>query len=246
MVASKVLMEKETGKTYLVNNPEEDFYTGSDCVMKGQLINNNIVVVSKKGKLFLVLEPKLADLWPLLRRGPQVMIHKDIGQILARTGLNSHSEVVDAGGGSGSLCLFLANICRKVTVYENNPHHLEILKHNVDKCGFPNVIIKPQNIYEGIKELQLDLITLDLPEPWRVTRLAESALKLGGHLVVYLPNLLQVQEFVNSTSGTAIIVGDIIELLERKWKVSGKIMRPEFEMLGHTGFLAFCRRFSGL
>ena len=36
---------------------------------------------------------------------------------------------------------------------------------------------------------------------------------------------------------------ETLELIERKWKIEDKIMRPEFQMLGHTGFLTFCRKF---
>ena len=33
-----------------------------------------------------------------------------------------------------------------------------------------------------------------------------------------------------------------VELIEREWKFEDKIARPEFRMLGHTGFLNFIRR----
>ena len=108
--------------------------------------------------------------------------------------------------------------------------------------GLKNIKLKQQDIIKGIVEKEVNLITLDLPEPWKVTALAEKVLKVGGFLVVYLPNLLQVKEFIASTKNTSIKVLETIELLERKWKIDEKIMRPEFEMLGHTGFLTFCRK----
>ena len=45
-----------------------------------------------------------------------------------KTGINKDSEVVDAGGGSGSLCLSLANICKKAAVYEINPEHHKVVQ----------------------------------------------------------------------------------------------------------------------
>jgi tRNA (adenine57-N1/adenine58-N1)-methyltransferase len=171
------------------------------------------------------------------------MLQKDIGLILAKTGINCKSKVVDAGGGSGSLCLSLANICKEITVYEINPEFYDLIAKNVKLFGIKNLNLKQENIYKGIEEKNLDLITLDLPEPWKVTEFAAKALKGGAHLVVYLPNINQVRTFIDSTRRTKIKVIETIELLQRKWKIEDKIMRPEFSMLGHTGFLCFCRRF---
>ena len=72
---------------------------------------------------------------------------------------------------------------------------------------------------------------------------AEEALKTGGFLVVYVPNLTQVKPFLDAVRRSRIKVLETVELLERTWKIEDKIMRPEFEMLGHTGFLTFCRKF---
>ncbi|MDO8655964.1 MAG: methyltransferase domain-containing protein, partial [Nanoarchaeota archaeon] len=157
-------------------------------------------------------------------------------------GINKDSEVLDAGGGSGSLCLSLANICKKVTVYEIHPEHHKVVQKNIDLSGLNNVTLKKDDIYQGIKEKELDLITLDLPEPWQVVKHAEKSLKEGGFLVIYLPNLTQMQRFLASLKGTSLKMLETVELLERKWAINEQIMRPEFQMLGHTGFMAFCRK----
>lgn len=197
---------------------------------------------SNKHENFFLYEASFPDLWEYFYQGPQKIIQKDIGLIMAKTGINKSSVILDAGGGIGSLALSLANICKEVIVYENNPPHLKVLEMNVNLCGSKNIKIFSKNIYEGITEKELDLITLDLPEPWKATLHAEKALKNGGFLVVYLPNLTQVKQFIDAAQRTAITVLETIELLERKWKIEERIMRPEFEMLGHTGFLTFCRR----
>ena len=171
------------------------------------------------------------------------MQQKDIGIVLAKTGVNKDSRVVDAGGGSGSMCLSFANVCKDVYVYEINPEHYDVIQKNVQAFGVENLHLKQENVYNEIQEKNVDIINLDLPEPWQVTKHAEEALVDGGFLVVYLPNLGQVKKFIDSCKGTRIRVLETLELLERKWKIQEKIMRPEFEMLGHTGFLTFCRKF---
>jgi tRNA (adenine57-N1/adenine58-N1)-methyltransferase catalytic subunit len=240
MRSVKKILVDSTGKKYYVKDLGVDFHTTHGIIKKQDLKKSSIR--SSKGKFFTVLEPNLADLHTSLDRGPQVITAKDIGLILARTSVNGNSIIVDAGAGSGSLSLALANICKKVTAYEINPEHFRIASKNLQQSGLKNLTLVQENIYDGIQEKNLDLITLDLPEPWRVVVHAEKSLKIGGFLVVYLPNLHQVKMFLDTLGGTSIKLIDTTEILERKWKIDSKIMRPEFQMLGHTGFLTFCRR----
>ncbi len=229
----KIIIEKETGKKYIIKNTKEDFHTSSGVIKSKDL---------QPTKEFFFFFAQFPDLWESMQRVPQVMLPKDIGWILAKTGVNKDSKVVDAGGGSGSLCLSLANVCKEVMVYESNVEHYRILLKNIAAFGFANIKVRPGDIYKGIAEKGLDLITLDLPEPWKVTTHAEKALKKGGFIVAYCPQINQCKQFIDSARGTRIQIMETVELLERKWKIAGQIMRPEFEMLGHSGFLVRGRK----
>jgi len=237
----RILIEERTGNKYYVKDLDEDFHTSSGVIKKADLKKTGIVE-SNKRKKFHLITPTFTDLWENLKRGPQVMIQKDIGLVLAKTGVNRDFKIVDAGGGSGSLCLSLANVAKEITAYEINPEHYDVIQKNIKLFGIKNLTLKQDNVYNGIKEKELDLITLDLPEPWQVIEHAEKALKTGGFLVVYLPNLNQVKLFIDSCRRSKIKVTETVELIERKWKIEDRIMRPEFQMLGHTGFLTFCRK----
>lgn len=239
---TKILIEKATGKKYVIKDTKEDFHTSEGVIKSKELQSGKEIIISTKGREFFLLEAQFSDLWESMQRGPQVMLPKDIGWILAKTGINANSRVVDAGGGSGSLCLSLANVCREIIVYELNKEHQRILLKNIAAFGFTNIKVKQEDIYKGIAEKEVDLITLDLPEPWKVTAQADRALRKGGFIVVYAPQINQAKEFVDSTKGTPIKVIETVELLERKWKIEGQITRPEFEMLGHTGFLTLGRK----
>jgi tRNA (adenine57-N1/adenine58-N1)-methyltransferase catalytic subunit len=238
----KILIHLKTKTEYLVKDLKEDFHTQYGVIKAKELNSKKRIIESNKNDKFILINPSFPDLWKNLTRGPQVMLQKDIGLIIAKTGINKDSKIVDAGGGSGSLSFSLANICKEITVYEVNPEHYKILSKNVKLFGLENLKLKQDSVYDGIKEKKLDLITLDLPEPWRVTLHAQESLQSGGFLIVYLPNLNQMKQFIESTRKTEIKVLETIELIERKWKIEEKIMRPEFNMLGHTGFLTFCRR----
>ncbi len=242
-MSKKILIEK-TGKKYIVYDLDTDFHTSQGIISKKNLKLNKSKVKSSKGEEFILLDAGFVDLWEKFKRGPQIVLQKDVGLIIAKTGINKNSKAVDAGGGTGSLCCCLANICKEVTAYETQKELMGVLEHNKKLTGLKNLKIKNKNIYEGIAEKNLDLITLDLSKPWEVIRHAEKSLKVGGFLAVYLPNIMQVKMFVDNLHRSSIKLLEVEELLERKWRVEGKVVRPEFEMLGHTGFLVFCRRFT--
>ncbi len=236
----KILIGKK--KKYFVKDTSADFHTSEGVIDKKDLKKTGLVKTNRK-KEFLLVEPNFVDLWENIKRGPQVVLQKDIGMIITKTGVNKNSKVVDAGGGSGSMCCYLAHLCKDVTTYEIQKDLIPVLKYNKKLFDLDNLKIKNKSIYEGIVEKNLDLITLDLAQPWQVIESAEKALKVGGFLVVYLPNIIQVKLFVDAVKDSSIKLLEVEELMERKWKVEDKILRPEYEMLGHTGFLCFCRKF---
>ncbi|OGY55810.1 MAG: hypothetical protein A2912_01145 [Candidatus Buchananbacteria bacterium RIFCSPLOWO2_01_FULL_40_23b] len=238
----KVLVHTKTGKRFLVKSIEDDFHTSFGTISCADMKSDKEMVESSKKEKFIVLEPSFVDLLAEMQRGPQVITAKDIGWIIAKTGVNGMSRVVDAGGGSGALCFSLANICKEVFVYEVNSEHFTILEKNKKLFGFANVTLKKESVYTGLTERDVDVVTLDLAEPWKALTSVEKALKTGGFLVVYLPNMLQVKDFIDALRGSRIRLLEMVEVLERQWKVEEKILRPEFEMLGHTGFLLLGRK----
>src|SRR3989344_183009 len=125
----KILINYATKEKYLVKDISRDFYTNYGTIKAKDLIKEG-KISSSTGEKFVCFKPTFPDLWENLKRGPQVVVQKDIGLILSKTGVNKSSKVVDAGGGSGSLCLSLANICKQVVVYETNPENVKIIQNN--------------------------------------------------------------------------------------------------------------------
>lgn len=168
------------------------------------------------------------------------MIPKDIGIIIANTGINKDSIVLDAGTGCGVLASFLAKLVKKAITYEKNEGFYNLSKKNFEFLNIKNIEQKNADIYEGISEKDLDLIVLDLPEPWRVLDHASKALKSGCFLVSYLPTITQVKSVVEQSK--SFFHHKTIEILEREWHIDGERVRPKNQMLGHTGFLVFLRK----
>ncbi len=219
-----------------------DLHTLSGVVKEADITKEKGRVYSHKSKEFLIFDANFVDEVVKIKRGPAIMTKKDIGYVIANSGINKESTVVDAGAGCGVSAIFLANATKKVYSYEINQEFYKIAQKNLAELGISNVELKNKNIYEGIEEKDVDLVFLDLNEPWNALNHAGSSLKSGKFLVSYLPTITQVSELVDKAGNTCFIHEKTVELIEREWHVEGKKVRPKSRMIGHTGFLVFLRK----
>jgi len=132
-----------------------------------------------------------------LKRGPQVMLPKDIGIVIAYTSVGKDSFCVDAGTGSGWLAVSLARICKRVVSYDIRPEFIRIAEQNQLMERLSNLELKEKDITKGIDEKDVDLVTLDMPNSDKVVRYAHKALKQNGFIFGYLPHVEQVKKFVD-------------------------------------------------
>ena len=175
-----------------------------------------------------------------LKRGPAIIIPKDIAIIISYTSLDKSSIVLDAGSGSGFLTCFLARFVKKVYSYDNRKEFLAIAKENAKMLGLKNIMFRNKDIYKEVKEKNLDLITLDLKEPRLALKNCYKALKQNGYLAIYLPNISQVQELIQKNKLFKTI--KVLETIERPWIVESRRLRPENVILGHTGFITILKK----
>lgn len=239
---AKVLINK-SGKRFLVKDTNKDMHTQFGYFKKEDLKAKKGRIKTNTGKEFTVFDAYFIDLYKKIKRSAQIIPLKDIGLIAAETGVNNKSKVVDAGAGSGALACFLANIAKEVTTYEIREDFIEIVKSNIKFLNLKNIKIKNKNIYDGIDEKNVDLIALDLPEPWKALKSAEKSLKSGGFLVSYSPTMPQVMDFVDAIrKNDNFAYLKTSEIIEREWEVEERKVRPKSQAIGHSGFLSFVRR----
>ncbi|MFH0956372.1 MAG: methyltransferase domain-containing protein [Candidatus Aenigmatarchaeota archaeon] len=189
---------------------------------------------------------RLPDVMKKLQRGPQIITLKDAAMISAFTGMGPGDLVVDAGAGSGFLAVYMGNLVRpegKVVSYEKREDFAELAARNVKKAGLEQYVqVKLKDIFLGIDEKDVDVITLDMPEPWHVIEHAKGALKDGGYMVSYVPSVEQFRQFVLACQEKGLIHEKTIECMVREMLVKERGTRPENVALVHTGYLTFIRK----
>ncbi len=239
---AKVLMGKDD--KFLIKDSNSDFHTKYGFFKKEDLGGKEgSKLISNTGKEFTIFNPYFIDLYKKIKRNAQIIPLKDVGLIVSETGINKTSRIIDAGAGSGAVCCFLANIAKEVTTYEIREDFIEIARHNINFLNLKNIKIKNKDIYEGIDEKNIDVVVLDLPEPWKAIEPAKKALKAGGFLVSYSPSVPQMMDFVNAINKDENFAHvKTSEILEREWEIDGRKVRPRSQQIGHSGFISFARR----
>lgn len=240
---SKILYTKE-GRKFFVGDITKDYHCQYGVIKSKDLKKKpGSKIKSNTNKEFIILTADFMDTYRRIRRSAQIVTFKDIGAMIAYTGINKKSIAVDAGAGSGALACYLAHICKEVTTYEIRDDFYEIVKENKEKLGLTNLKIKKKDIFRGIDEKDVDLITLDLPDPWNAIGVADKALRIGGFLVSYSPTIPQVMDFVNTVRKKGNFIHQrTIELIKREWEVEERKVRPITTQNVHTGFLSFFRK----
>lgn len=244
----RVILIDERGRKYLVKVEKRQLQTDLGVVELGEAIGKEpgSKLKSHLGKEFILLRPLITDYLQKLRRVPQIMLPKDAAQIVAHTGVGPGSIVVDAGVGSGSLAIFLGNLVKpngRVVSYEVREDFKRIAEDNVQMAGLSDIVsVKLKDIYDGIDERDVDLVTLDLPQPERVLPHAELALKPGGYLSVFSPCIEPIQRLYGELPKYRFTNHQTIECLVREFEVRPNATRPSTRMIAHTGYLTFARR----
>ena len=236
----------ERGKKYILR-PGAEFQSDLGIVKADVLDNAQIgdEVKSHLDHSFKIVKPNVNDFIDLMERRCSILIKKDIGQVLAHTGLGAGSRVVDAGTGAGAIALHFGNVVGlegKVFTYEVREDFAEVARRNIDNFGITNIEVKNKNIKEGIDEDNIDLIFLDLPKPFEIFEEVMESLNVGGWLAVYAPYIDQAETSYRVAKKLGFYDIEIIETLERGLEVRTQGVRPKTRMVGHSGYLLFARK----
>lgn len=248
VAGERVLLLDRKSRRYLVTLRQGgEFHTHAGFVLHDDLLGaeEGVTARSTKGAAFLAVRPTLAEFVLGMPRGAQVIYPKDLGTILMVADIFPGARVLEAGVGSGALSMTLLRAGASVVGYELRPEFARIAEANVaDFLGAESAgryRVEERDVYSGIEEEGLDRIVLDLPEPWRVVKHAEVALRPGGIIVAYVPSITQVAQLRDTLASSAFGMAQSLEVLMRTWHVEGQAVRPDHRMVAHTGFLTSAR-----
>jgi len=201
--------------------------------------------LSVGARTFLILDPSPRDLRETMDRGPQVLAPKDLASVLFEADVHPGARVVEGGAGSGSLAVAVARAVGptgRVYSYELREEALAIAQLNLERAGVASHVELRNADLCGIRERDVDAVLIDIPNPWAAVPAAWEALRPGGHLATFSPNMEQVKETVAAIRRKLFIDVRTLELIEREMEVRDVGVRPSFAALGHTGYLTFARK----
>lgn len=248
----RALLVDQRGRRYLVRLEAGQTWHSHGGTLPHDLIIGSpegTVVHSAAGMVFRCFRPRMADFVLKMPRGAQVVYPKDIGAILVEADVFPGAAVLEAGTGSGSLTLAL---CRatgpqgRVVSYEVRPEFRARATGNLE--AFLGKLPEWLDLREGdVRDVAstgevFDRAILDLPEPWEALEALATALAPGAIVCGYLPTTVQVQQLVLAFPHHGFEHLETIEILRRSWHVTGRSVRPDHRMIGHTGFLTLGRR----
>ncbi len=192
-----------------------------------------------------IFRPSLDDLVRHLRRETQIIFPKDLGYILLRLNVQPGARVIEAGTGSGGLTTVLASMVGAeghVYSYERRARMQNIARQNIQRLGLEDrVTFIERDIVEGFDQVDAHAVFLDVPDPWEYLDQAHRALRGSGFLGCIVPTLNQVLVLNKALHSRRWFLVETEELLLRQYKTVPQRMRPNEQMVGHTGFLVFTR-----
>ncbi len=203
-------------------------------------------VRSSQGRFFTVVRPRLIDYVLDMPRRSGIVYPKDAAHLIAWADIAAGQRVLEAGIGSGALTLALLRAIGErgqLVAYEQRAEFIELALGNVRAYGGgQNLLVRERDIYDGLVDDNLDRVVLDLAEPWRVLPHLPATLRPSGWLAAYTPSIVQASQLVEAMRATRQYAQvETHETLLRGWHLQAQAIRPEHEMVGHTGFVTVGR-----
>src|SRR6202162_3420998 len=208
-----------------------------------------VIVTTQMGARMLAVRPTFAEQVTGRQRQAQPIYPKHLGASLVGAAMHPGATVLEAGTGTGALTLAVLRAVGpqgRLVSYEQREEFQEAArKVIVETLGAvpDNLTPKLGDAYLGFDERDLDRVLLDLPEPWAAGSGAKLALRPGGIVFAFCPNVSQVLRFfdcLREVRGFGML--EVYELLQRGWTVRGRSLRPSHRMVAHSGFLCSARR----
>lgn len=228
----------------------KEFHTDKGFVHFKDMIGKpfgSTIVLKPMNKTAAILKPLPSDIVKNMRRESQIIYPEDIGLIIAYGGINSGSQILEAGVGSGTVTSIMAMYSgSQGHIYTHDVRNIAIQQsqRNLEMMNvIQNVTLRLADICE--QELQVplvDFIMLDLATPWLAIPKVLKYLKENGKICSFSPTIEQVKKTnrVFLSMGFTHVIN--LELIKRIFQIKPNASRPETRMIGHTGYITFATK----
>ncbi|MDD1684537.1 MAG: methyltransferase domain-containing protein [Methanoregula sp.] len=239
----------EAGDRVLLAGEGREFFVragqGTLSTDKGQIDLASLVgrsggetVTTHNGSQFVIRIPRPTDFFTYGKRSGAPMLPKDIGLVIAYTGMNHNDDVLDAGTGSGIAAIYFGGIAKSVKTYEIRPEFSALAQKNIAEARLSTVEAIAQDFLDA--EGSFDVVHLDMQiQPEHVAH-AHALLRSGGYLACYTPFLEQMAIVVDAATPLFSEV-HTHELIEREMTRSKRGTRPSTSVC-HSGYVTIARK----
>ena len=198
------------------------------------------------GKKFTVFRPGTLELMGSLDRGAQIITPKDAASVLFNCDVKSGDVILEVGAGSGGLTTALTGAVAptgKVHTVEFKEENALRAQKNLKRTGLDKFWTYQIGDAREVKvDITADALIMDMPDPENALDNLLPCLRPGGRICAYIPNTNQLELVVNALRERNFSDVFAIEIIQREMEVHRGGVRPSYEMLGHTGYLAFGRK----
>jgi tRNA (adenine57-N1/adenine58-N1)-methyltransferase len=219
--------------------------TGTFSTDKGQADLNQLVgaspgdtIATHTGSEFTIRIPRPTDFFVHGKRSGAPMLPKDIGLVIAYTGMNRNDDVLDAGTGSGIAAIYFGGIAKTVKTCEIRPEFSALAQKNIAEAKLTNVEAVAADLLEVTGTY--DVVHLDMQILPEHVAHAHLLLRKGGYLACYTPFLEQMAIVVDAASALFPEV-HTHELIEREMTRTKRGTRPSTSV-SHSGYITIARK----
>lgn len=255
-VGDRVQLQGASGDLHTVTITENGWFnTAKASFALAELLGREegTLIRSREGREFLAFRPRRLDYTLSMPRGAAIIYPKDAAQILQSADIFAGARVFECGAGSGALTISLLEMIGEtgeLVSLEEREDFADIAQANVDLWfAQPHPAwqlrrgslgeINLENIYGNH---YFDRAVIDLLDPWSHLDTLYKLLVPGGVLCCYVTTVTQMStlvEALRSDGRYGFTASE--ETIQRQWHTEGLALRPEHQMVGHTGFLVTCR-----
>ena len=205
-------------------------------------------LITNKEKYVYLLKPTIYDFIMKIQHGTQIVYPKDLGYIVARTGIKDGYKVVEIGTGSGSLTTFVASIVKPrghVHTFDVDSDFMAIAEKNIKKAGMSKYISMNKLDIKKAKRLPIsdaDAAIIDLGDPWTVIPQVRKMLKGSGAVAAICPTMNQLENLVSALVENEFTDIECAEQILRTIDAREGKTRHSFQGIGHTTYLCTARK----